>query len=330
MKKTFQKTLIAASVGIVMLSAAGTASANSLLFPYFTTTTGAQSVLSLSMGTTTTNAAESLHYVYNYGPSCIHFDAVGKMTPNDLLQHSVASTAAGGFGKAVAADASTPVYFPLPNMQGFLVVSNTTTASQQISGDMAIIDPTTGLSISYAGITGNNPNTTAGNGEGDFSNIYYGGATVNPALPNPIAQRTDALNFNLSFYSSSIVTTSWYAVVAGNMGPAITAGANWLGQVTLTNNGGVYNNDESLLSGTVTKTIVCAGTVLPTDLMTAAQVAAVGPNGGLIHATGNPVTTAGTSLASGLIMSKIQTILPAAGSPFAGKTLLHREQSNAF
>jgi len=319
MKKTFQKTLIAASVGIVMLSAAGTASANSLLFPYFTTTTGAQSVLSISNGVTgpVAPAGETLHYVYNYGPACTHFDALGKVTVNDLLQHSIASTAAGGFGKAVVSDASTPVYFPLPNLQGFLVVSTKTTAGAQISGDMAIIDPTTGMSVSYAGLTGAAIDTT-GNNEGDFSNIQ--GTAV--ALPGVSSQY-----FNLSFYSASIVTTSWYGVVVGNMNSAISAGANWTGSAILTNNGVIYNNDESPLSGTSTKTITCASTVLPSDLMNAAQAAALSSNGGLIHVTSNPV---GGTKASGVVLSKLQTILPAAGSPFAGKTLLNLEQYNAW
>ena len=101
MKKSFQKSLIAASVGAVMFAAAGTASANSLLFPYFTTTSGAQSALSIVSNNNVAAAGETLHYVYNYGPTCIHFDGNGKVTNNDLLQHSVAAPAAGGFGKAI-------------------------------------------------------------------------------------------------------------------------------------------------------------------------------------------------------------------------------------
>jgi len=311
MKKTFQKTLIAASVGIVMLSAAGSASANSLLFPYFTTTTGAQSVLSLSSNTTATAGGETLHYVYNYGTGCTHFDGLGKVTSNDVLQHSIASTAAGGFGKAVASDASTPFYFPLANTQGFLVVSTRTAllGAGVISGDMAIVDPTTGLVVSYAGISNGLPTDAPANNanEGNFSGI------------------TDQ-SFNLSFYASALVTTSWYGVVAGNMSAAIQAGANWTGAATLTNNGVVYNNDESPFSGTVTKVLTCAGTVLPSDLMTTAQQAAVGTNGGLIHSTVSVFANGGT----GVVMGKLQTILPAAGSPFAGKTLFHREQAPAF
>jgi len=322
MKKTFQKTLIAASVGVVMLSAAGTASANSLLFPYFTTTTGAQSVLSISSNNTAAAAGEVLHYVYNYNEtagSCTHFDGNGKVTNNDLLQHSIASTAAGGFGKAVSTDASTPFYFPLANKQGFLIVTNITTgtaagqatANVGISGDMAIVDPTTGLVVSYAGISNGLDTSRVGGvisaNEGNF-------AAINDTY------------FNLSFYPSALVTTSWYGVVAGNMSTAIGAGADWTGTATLSNQGVVYNNDESPFSGTKTKVITCGGSVVPSDLMNGAQQAAVGPNGGLIHAQVNLYTNGGT----GLVLSKMQTVLPAVGGGFAGKTFLHREAAPAF
>jgi hypothetical protein len=295
-----------------MLSAAGTASANSLLFPYFTTTTGAQSVLSLSSNSTATTAGESLHYVYNYGPSCIHYDGFGKVTSNDLIQHSIASVAAGGFGKAVSTDASTPFYFPLANTQGFLVVSTKTSNLAVISGDMAIVDPTTGLVVSYAGISNNITNTVVAAGaEGNFAAI------------------TDQL-FNLSFYPSAMVTTSWYGVVVGDMSTAIQAGANWTATATLHNQGQVYNNDESPFSGTVTKTITCGGTVLPADLMTTAQQAAVGPNGGLIHTTVSAFSTTAGAVGTGVVLNKLQTVLPAVGGAFANKTFLHREGAPAF
>ena len=113
MNKSFHQSLLAASVGAVMLAAARTASANSLLFPYFTTTAGAQSVLSLS-NTGTLPVTQAVHYVYNYGTACTHYDASGSLTATDILSHSVAAPPAGGFGQVVGSDTSTPVYFPLP------------------------------------------------------------------------------------------------------------------------------------------------------------------------------------------------------------------------
>ena len=297
MKKTFQKTLLAAAAGVALM---GTASANSLLFPYFTTATGAQSVLSLS---NTGGATESVHYVYNYGSSCTHYDASGSLTNNDILSHSIAATTVGGFGKVVASDTSTPVYFPLANQTGFLVVSSKTTAANAaLRGSMAIVDPASGLVVSYAGI--DNGLTNAAADEGNFSAILD-------------------VNFPLTFLPSAMVSTSWYTVVAGDMSGPIGLGADWKGVYTASNNGFVYNNDEVAYSGTVTKAITCAGSIVATDLGTAAQNAAVGTNGGLIKVTG-----AASAGASGAVLMKMQTVQASVGAPFAGKQFLHREQAN--
>ena len=314
MKKSFQKSLIAASVGAVMMAAVGTASANSLLFPYFTTASGAHSVLSLSTNAAATAAGETLHYVYNYGDSCTHYDGNGKMTNNDLLQHSVADPAlAGGFGKVTGTDTSTPFYFPLNEAgknYGFLVVSTKTAAAAKISGDMAIVDPATGLVVSYAGIDNALVDTTAAN-EGNFTNIR------------------DSL-FNLSFYPEPMVATSWYGVVAGDMNAAIAGGLDWKGEATLNNGNTVFDNDEHPFSGNVDQKLTCAGTVKKSTLMNSAQQAAVGPSGGLMHVTAGAYSAVAPNIANGVVMNKLQVVKAAVGAPFAGKMFLHREQAPAF
>ena len=320
MKKTFQKTLIAAAAGAALMSAVGTANANSLLFPYFTTATGAQSVLSLS---NTAGVNSNVHYVYNYGTACTHFDATGSLTSNDILSHSIAQPAgfnttgvatagvvgAGGFGKVVGTDTSVPVYFPLANQTGFLVVTATSgpATTSGLQGSMAIVDPASGLVVSYAGIN-NGTVTGVGVNEGNFASI------------------TD-VNFALATMPAAMVTTSWYGVVTGDMNAAIVAGADWTAKATFTNNGNVYNNDEFAISGTVTKAITCAGSIASTDLMTGAQAAAVGTNGGLVKATAS-LATGAVSSASGVVMMKMQTVAAAVGAPFAGKQFLHREAAN--
>jgi len=310
MKKTFQKTLIAAAAGVALMSAVGTASANSLLFPYFTTATGAQSVLSLSnAGVSVAAATNAIHYVYNYGSACTHYDASGSLTANDILTHSIAATTAGGFGKAVGTDTSTPVYFPLSGQTGFLVVSTKTTATTDgLRGSMAIVDPATGLVVSYAGID-NALDTSVAANEGNY------------------ATNTD-LNFVLTTLPSALVTTSWYGVVVGDMSPDITAGRDWKAGANFNNNGFVYNNDEVAYSGTVSKVITCAGSITSADLMTGAQAAAVGTNGGLIKTTATAVapTAPSTGTTTGVVLMKMQTVQAAAGAPFAGKQFLHREQ----
>jgi hypothetical protein len=167
------------------------------------------------------------------------------------------------------------------------------------------------LVTAYAGISNGLATDAPANAakEGDFSGI------------------TDT-NFNLGFYGTGIVDTSWYGVVVGNMNNAITGNRNWTATATITNQGLVYDNDEKAYSGTMSKTLTCAGTVVPSDLMTSAQQASVGPNGGLIHALVTPGS--GTDNASGVILTKIQTVKAVVGAPFAGKTFLHREQGNAF
>lgn len=323
MNNTFKKNLIAASIGAVLAAGSLSASANSLLFPYFTTASGAQSVLTLTNtdGATWnssalpnfTTAAETLHYVYNYGAACTHFDTSGTMSINDVMSHSIADPAiAGGFGKVVGTDQSTPGYFSLANQYGFLTVTNKTSVSTTaLQGSMAIVDPATGMVVSYAGIS-NGLNTGAGANEGNYSGI------------------TD-LTFAMMAQPDAMVTTSWYASVVGDMSTAIAANRNWTGAVNIGNGGLVWNNDESPKSGVMSKQVICGGNLATSDLMNAAQVAAVGTNGSLIKATGAVVTSGFSATdsiiddATGVVLMKMQTVKAAVGAPFAGKQFLHRE-----
>ena len=312
--KTFQKTLIAAATGVVMLSAAGTASANSLLFPYFTTATGAQSVLTLSNTGTAGTVAGSVatHYVYNYGTACTHYDATGLLTANDTLTHSIADkTTAGGFGVAITGDTSKAVYFPSKDTEGFLVVSSkasgthTGTSTNALRGSMVIVDPASGLSVSYPGID-NGLNTSVAGNEGNFAAI------------------TDTA-FPLNWLPSSMVTTSWYGVVAGDMSGKIALGADWNGVATFSNNGTVYDNEETAYSGTMSKAITCAGTITPAHFMTGAQKDVLGTTkGGLVNATAD-MSVGGT----GVVLMKMQKVEAVVGAPFAGRLFMHREQSAA-
>jgi hypothetical protein len=332
MNKTFKKTLVAASVGAALAAGSMAASANSLLFPFFSTVSGAQSVITLSNtdgnwtaavpAATAFNAGtgDKIHYVYNYGTACTHFDTSGTMSVNDTMSHSIAATSAGGFGKVVGSDKSTPGYFSLANQTGFVVVSNTTsTSTTRLQGSMAVIDPAAGTVVSYAGIS-NGKDTSVSTNEGDFSTIAD-------------------VNFALTSLPDALVSTSWYAAVTGNMSKAIGGNRNWTAAEAVTNNGIVWDNDEMPSSGSVTKVVQCGGNIAASDLMNAAQAAAVGTNGSLIKVVASAIA-AGTLVkddprlsqnvnaddtATGLVMMKIQTVKAAAGAPFAGKQLIHRE-----
>jgi hypothetical protein len=292
------------------MSAVGTASANSLLFPYFTTATGAQSVLSLSLDAVgvalgaKSATAYTTHYVYNYGTGCTHFDANGSLTSNDILTHSIAAPAAGGFGKAVTADTSVPVYMPVKDTFGFLIVSTTSNATVGLRGQMAIVDPATGLVVSYTGID-NGLATNAAANEGNFSAAGLG----------------NDLTFVLTALPTTLTTTSWYGVVAGDQSVRIAGGLNWNATATASNSGFIWDNDENPFSGVSTKTLTCSGNLAQSDLMTSAQALSVTSTGARVNATFGTLTNSAT----GMFLVKMQSVQAAVGAPFAGKQFLHRE-----
>jgi len=317
MKKTFQKTLIAAAAGVALMSAVGTASANSLLFLYFTTAAGAQSVLSLSTGANAvangdkSATTEALHYVYNYGSTCTHFDATGSMTNNDLLTHSVAAVAQGGFGKAIASDTSTPIYLPIKDTFGFLIVSTRSTVRTDLRGQMAIVDPSTGLVVSYSAID-NAADTNNQANEGNFSTVALGGGTDT--------------QFALTALPATLTTTSWYAVLAGDMSARILGGLDWNATSTVTNNGFIWDNDENPVSGVKTKAITCSSSLVQSDFMNAGQINTVASTGALVKATFGTLANGAT----GAYVVKMQSVQAAVGAPFAGKQFLHREMAGGF
>jgi len=292
MNKQIKKSLMAVAVGAALASAGVTAAnAASLLFPYWSTQNGTTSILSLSTGTLTNGSA--LHYVWNYGPSCTHFDNYGSMTSNDLLQQFVSQPAGT---PALFGDKSTPAYFPQLNggSFGFLVVSDTgstdpvgkagtTNPAGSLRGQMIVASAAAGIVTAYNGLEAGSTN------EGDFSNL-------------------NATAYRLSWYPQSVAGTSWFAVATGNMGTAIGAGSNWTGSASYTNNGQVYGRDEDAYSGSMTGSFTCSASLNPASFMNSAQIASV-TNGGLVNVNFTP-----TNGASGVVLTKLETTTALGGS----------------
>ncbi len=283
--RNFKKTLVAIAAGAALTSLGmAAANAESLLFPYWSTEAGTTSVLSLSAGANLNGTA--IHYVWNYGSSCTHFDNYGSLTANDLIQQFVTQPAGT---PALFGDKSTPAYFPAINggSSGFLVVSDnggnaggTVGPLGSLRGQMVIASASAGIVTSYSGI----PQTVAAN-EGDFSTL-------------------NAVQYRLSWYPQSVVNpTSWFAVVTGNMSSAIQAGANWAGTATYTNGGNVYGRDEDAYSGSATGSVTCSGSLTPTSFMNSAQIASA-TNGGLVNVTFAPVAATN---ATGVVLTKLET-----------------------
>lgn len=291
----FKKSLVAIATGAA-LSTLGMAAANaeSLLFPYWSTENGTTSVLSLTAGSNvvTNGTSNNIHYVWNYGSSCTHFDNFGKLTPNDLIQQFVSQPAGT---PALFGDKSTPAYFPQVNggSSGFLIVADTSGGGTSgpagsLRGQMVIASASAGIVTAYSGIP-----SAGGAAVGDFSNL-------------------NATAYRLSWYPSSVVNpTAWFAVVTGNMSSAIASGANWTGSSTYSNGGNVYGRDEDAYSGTMGSTFTCSAMLTPTSFMNSAQIASV-TNGGLANVTFTPsslqadgVTTALPS--TGVVLTKLET-----------------------
>lgn len=289
MNKQMKKSLMAVAVGAALAAGITAANAESLLFPYWSTQNGTTSILSLSAGTLAPGA--KIHYVWNYGSSCTHYDNYGALTSNDLIQQFVSAPAGT---PPLFGDKSTPAYFPpiSGGSYGFLVVSDIVgtagTAAGNLGtlrGQMVIASASAGIVTSYSGI----PQTAAGN-EGNFSGL-------------------NATQYRLSWYPSSVVNpTAWYAVVTGDMSGAIAAGSNWGGTATYTNGGQVYGRDEDAYSGAVTGTVTCAGSLTPSSFMNAAQMASV-TNGGLVNVTFTPAAPA-----TGVILTKLETTTALGGT----------------
>ena len=252
-------------------------SSSSLLFPYWSTENGTVSILSLAAGPNLISggAGGNIHYVWNYGPSCTHFDNYGTMTPNDLLQQFVSAPAGT---PALFGDQSTPAYFPqvAQGSHGFLIVTNNGGSvgnggqAGALRGQMVLASASAGIVTAYSGI----PAPLASN-EGNFFGV--GGVA-----------------YRLSWYPGADVGTSWFAVVTGDESGAIGSGSNWNGAAQYTNGGVVYGRDEDSYSGAASGTFTCSTMLTPSSFMNSAQIASTG-NGGVV----NVGFTMGTTDASG-------------------------------
>lgn len=327
MSKIFKKSILAAAAGVALAAGAvSTANANSLLFPFFASQGNTESYLLMSNG-----PAANLHYAWYYGnrtssgalsTGCNHFDTYGSMTANDLQMQGMTVQAmdANGVSGGVAVFPNGSMGAGLPQnlnpnggglgnlpVDGFLVVSTvtavpttgTTTAAQDLTGQMVVYDPNAGILFAYAGID-SSKNSTTPTDEGDFSKI-----TANQYVVNWYPQ------------SPSLVQTQWYAIAVGNMKASLVGGTNWTGGAAFTNAGNtVYNNKEVAYSGAAGGSFTCRTLLQPSSFLTAAQVAATGPTGGLARVSFTPFGGA-----SGVLLAKVDATPLLVGST---KTLTNK------
>lgn len=296
MQKSFQKTLIAASVGAVMAVAsigaqAATPGTTNLLFPYITTKAGAFTFISITsqFGTATpaSTVAAPLHFTYatkavgaDVNSACDHTDGDGRTTPNDLMQFEVQNKI--NLPAAYGDTTSSPKYLTEGsaglNREGFLVVNNnvgstygtsSAYAGLRLYGEARVIDTTTGL---YFGYSTDDLHTSAFvDDKPQFADLS------GPDMSTPDSATTDKV---LSWFPTSIVNTSvylvplhheWHMAYNGNVRTHVklaggdTKGAD--GMIKYSTFGGHYNNNELFQSHETPRGVTCFGSITREQLV---------------------------------------------------------------
>ncbi|MBK7001878.1 MAG: hypothetical protein IPH35_18455 [Rhodoferax sp.] len=328
MKKSFQKTLAAASVGAVLAAVsmgaqAGTPGTTNLLFPYITTKAGAYTFISITnqVGTATPAGASTgaLHFTYatkaigaDANSNCEHVDSDGATTLNDLMQFEVAKKI--DLKTMVGDTTSTPVHFDGANREGFLVVNNSSDARYgtrggyanfRLYGEARIIDTQSGLFFGY--------NT-------DDLHTTGIGADNTPDFSDPSGPDSSATsNFTkvLSWFPTSIVSTSIYAVPLntewemGYQGRVRTHFTLVSADIKNTSTGrvepavfgGHYNNNEVFQSGQKTVGVTCFGSITR-DALVGDLGKAWSTNGGWANLYSPGHATAGTTPSQNAVVFK--------------------------
>jgi hypothetical protein len=310
MKKTFQKTLVAASVGAVLaMGSMAAQAADNLLFPYITTKTGAYTFISIS-NNGNLSGSNPYHVYYMTKPigstaatACNHFDSIATTTANDVMQYEVMKKI--DMKTAFADTTSTPVYLPATqtNVEGFMIVAADVTAASLYHGEATIVDASTGTYYTYSS-----------------SNL-----TATAASDPNYATLTDAangVNKAAVWYPSSVVTTQYYILPTGLRSTmAAVAGGGLTTTLTAATagivGGGAFDLNENPFSGTQSPSVTCFGYVKPDALLQPATAAAVA-NGGWL----NTSKSGGTS--DGYLQFKVQSST-ALGSVF---TTISRDTAN--
>ena len=291
MKKTFQKTLIAASIGAVLAASSLVANAaDNVLFPFVTTKAGAYTFVSLA-NNGAAPVATSYHFYYMSKPvgssnstACNHFDAIGKTTQNDLVQFEIGKKIdmIAAFGDTT----STPIYQPLVGHEGFLIVAaDVLTANLLYHGEATVIDASSGLYYSYS---------TEGLTAPAVADPNYSDAAITSAANDKFASWYPASAVNTTYYVVPTGARSLMAAVAGG-GLTATLQANTAGIA----GGGAYDKNETPFSGTQNPSVTCFGYVKPGDFLQPGTASATSTGGWM-----NTNRTAGTS--TGYLQYKVQ------------------------
>jgi len=328
-----KKKLLASMVGLSVTFGASLAQADALLFPYYAADSSQGVVNFLSLANVIgINAA--VHYVWSYkqgdgrndvNRGCVHEDAWGRLTGWDIIQQTVTAPSISGFDvvNVDTKDKSGPAYSLTDQAEGYLIVSNWLSQSVGALVDPAIALPESSLAGQliyvdiknkiYNGQRGlNNPSTS--DLAAPFGASPYGVLGMNDGLEQGAWDSvfTSHPSFDLTWYPSALVDTSWYLLATGrDMSGQVSGQDSWTGQLIAQNGFNVvWDRDEVPRSGNRTYSVVCAARVKRDNIMTSAQVTHT-DNGGYMWMTLAPMTT-GLSYVTGGMLTKIEAATGAA------------------
>jgi len=281
MKKTFQKSLLVAAMGVAALAStavnAGSYGTTNVMFPYITTSSSAFTFITL----TGVGAAGAAHYRYAMKSTtaansigCEHQDGNGTLTANDVIQFEVANKV--NVATALASGDTTGTAYPFTggnDKHGYLIVNTNGLSGQTIYGEAVIIDTATGLRTAYT--TGGL--NTDGAANPDFSSNNTGIAGGPEPLPTftPSGALTVKGTNVVTWYNAANVTTSWFVVPLGTtleMTPAgavggLVAGYNMGDSAGAAGQNGAYDLNEAFHSGSIRTDVRCIGVITRANML---------------------------------------------------------------
>jgi len=286
MKKTFQKSLIAAAALSAMSAgfAAERATTN-IIFPYISTGANAVTLITL-----TTPVASPAAITYRYAMKaigaantvgCDHQDGTSTLTANDVVQFEVSNKFV--FNTAFAnGDTNTGyTYSGGAGKQGFLIVNNNANVGGLLYGEAIVIDSASGLRLAYSSQSLSTDNAAIPDFGADNLGATGGPMTVSATnVPGGAAAVTHGANIvtwmNAGTTAAPIVNTGWYVVPLGTAAEMTPSGVigGLIASYSMTDTTvgvggqyGAYNMTEAFTSGAVKTPVRCTGYITRANML---------------------------------------------------------------
>jgi hypothetical protein len=256
MRKIFVLTIFAYIAILLGFGAQSAMADDAVLFPYFSSGGGDLTFIQIINDRTVVNPLlpGKLNYVYVYNTDteiCQHYNDTGNTTNKDILLYELTNSTPGASGQLLPGDttSTSPMLTVYPSW-GYLVVAQSdnfaTGGERTLYGQATIVNINTGSAVIYNAI--NDPNEVDGfyfTSSADWKNV-------------------------ISWIPEDYASTVWYFFTTRDSvdltDPDRSNGIVWDSTVGIGHNeGGAYNNNESLKSGTKYIMVGCWDTEMETD-----------------------------------------------------------------